>query len=222
MPFFVALVFLLYSNLIVSLNSFRQGKLCWLGVSHFAASNFGTAGVLLGFGILDVMRVGISPSSTNLVPLCFFLFGAVSLAIFSLYLYRIVIVARVQKEVAKIRLGAVVWSVMASVYIVFTVCDHWWFFRDPQHSGVAAIEFLGADDVDCRGMALVKLEGPRAVYRCPETIAWGGMFRQWPFVPWPSYREGESKKLADGILQVQQEAERKKGEEPSGAGARKK
>jgi hypothetical protein len=70
------------------------------------------------------------------------------------------------------------------------VVDHWIFFRDRDHSGVADPGYFGGASV-CQTSVLVRLEGNRAVYRCPNLIAFGRDY-QTPFVPWPSYRQAEA------------------------------
>lgn len=91
-------------------------------------------------------------------------------------------------------------SIASGLFVMFTVVDHWRFFdAEGDRAGVANAALIGADDVQCPGgMVLMRIEANDAVYRCPESIVWGGYSAK-PFAPWPSYSEGRSVQLKDKL-----------------------
>ena len=61
---------------------------------------------------------------------------------------------------------------------------------------------FSGEQMDCSGnMLIVRMDDQTAVYRCPKSIRLGRDYAQ-PFVPWPSYTEGESKTLKGRIDKV--------------------
>ncbi|MBA9983283.1 hypothetical protein D7S55_18175 [Ralstonia pickettii] len=93
------------------------------------------------------------------------------------------------------------WAVLAAIYMCATPIDHLIFFRNPASSGVMDVSFSG-EQMDCSGnMLIVRMDDQTAVYRCPKSIRLGRDYAQ-PFVPWPSYTEGESKTLKGRIDKV--------------------
>lgn len=98
------------------------------------------------------------------------------------------------------RFGVALWGGIGCLYVVGTTIDHWMFFADPERTAVVyAIEEMQISDVQCTRPLLVRLEGQRAVYRCPNLVMLGGMYAVDPFVPWPSYAEGESTQIVGAM-----------------------
>lgn len=85
--------------------------------------------------------------------------------------------------------GVSAFALMASVYLLFTAVDHWWFLRGTD-AGVAAPQALGATDVDCP-LALFRVTEQDAQYRCPTSVMFNKHYTK-PFLPWPLYTSGHS------------------------------
>lgn len=110
--------------------------------------------------------------------------------------------------------GQVTLLVGAAVVGIGSSVSHLSFFSSSS-AGIANIGFLReiADIQDmnnCRSdIALVKFKdsGPLE-YRCPTAIAFGGGFSSEPFVPWPSYVNGESQQLGEALRKVTESAEK--------------
>jgi hypothetical protein len=104
-------------------------------------------------------------------------------------------------------------AVMAGMLLSFIAIDHLWFFRDNDQSGIVnavLLKQLGyPTDVDCNRFVLVSnIRAESATYRCPNSVAIGGAFVSDPFVPWPSYTEGESTSLGPAMQAVEASAKR--------------
>ena len=204
MPFLAATTFLLYAHMIATFRAVlnRNGTQRWTGALLWVAATLGAFAVFMGFGI-EVMFTGAERTGTNYSVPMFFVFGLLSVLAFGKKL----VVARSQAaEGAAFRVGMIVWALLGGLYLTGATIDHWVFFRDRENSGIADARALGGDDVPCEGYALVRVEGEKASYRCPTSIAWGGIMSEWPFAPWPSYQAGESVKLKHGIESMHRKA----------------
>jgi hypothetical protein len=100
---------------------------------------------------------------------------------------------------------------LCGLYILFAVADQWTFLREDENSGMVNWTFFQEEaqvaDMHCNSDVLL-VKGTRtetALYRCPTSFALG-RFATIPFVPWPSYTEGESKQLAAAIQKLHNEA----------------
>lgn len=153
------------------------------------------------FGFLDSLAVSVL--QTNVCVPLFFVFGIGSAIIFGIKLVQIFRSRSV--NVPSWRYGFSIWAVAAGIYIAGTAVDHWIFFHDGEHSGIAAADLLGVKDIKCDSMVLVRTTSQTAFYRCPMSWAWG-TYSDNPFVPWPSYKEGESVDLKVRLESLQRDA----------------
>ena len=205
MPFLAISCFLMYANLIAAIRGLlRGGKARWLGQVHLFACGVASVAFLLGIEFLPPAAGGIDSGAYNWAPVAYLLFGCISLILFG---FKLVLAARAQKGAigGGLRFGMTTWAVLAAIYMCATPIDHLIFFRNPANSGVMDVTFSG-EHLDCNGdMLIVRMEHQAAVYRCPKSIRLGRDYAQ-PFVPWPSYTEGESKTLKASIDRVLLEA----------------
>ncbi|MCD5327977.1 hypothetical protein ACFFU8_08905 [Chromobacterium piscinae] len=206
MPFLFLVLFAMYAHMITVLRAIQSStKVRLLGLVHLFSSLIAAYAVLFGFGLFDDPKRGISLTSTNWSVPLFFAFGVLTLALFGYKIFSTIRTMKAEQYSGGVRFGLLIWVTMAGLYITGTVFDHWWFFRDPQHAGVAAVKAMGVTDVPCDGFVLVRIDKHTAYYRCPE-IVFGSAMRSWPFSPWPSYQAGESTKLKYAIEQLQEDA----------------
>lgn len=163
----------------------------------------GIAGMFAGltiFGFVD-SAVDLAFRTNVCVPL-FFIFGIGSAIVFGIKLFQIFKSQSVDSP--SWRYGLAIWAVAAGLYISGAAVDHWIFFRDGEHSGIAAADLLGVKDIKCESMILVRTTSQTAIYRCPKSWAWG-TYSDHPFVPWPSYQEGESADLKNRLEALQRD-----------------
>jgi hypothetical protein len=99
--------------------------------------------------------------------------------------------------------GFRLWAVMGGLYLVGAVGDHWLYYLqgNPAETGLVNASAIGAPDVSCDQFILVTITKKTAKYRCPVLLL-GGELIDRPFVPWPGYREGESKTLKSRIEEL--------------------
>jgi|UniRef100_C6BPQ4 hypothetical protein len=205
MPFLAISCFLMYANLIAAIRGLlRSEKAHWLAHVHMLACMVASVAFLLGIELLPHAGGGINGDAYNWAPVAYLLFGAISLILFGAKLVRAVR-DRTGASAGGLRFGMTTWAVLAAVYMCATPIDHFLFFRSAADSGVMDVSFSG-EQMDCSGdMILVRMGHETAVYRCPKSIRLGRDYAQ-PFVPWPSYTEGESKTLKAAIDKVLLEA----------------
>lgn len=84
----------------------------------------------------------------------------------------------------------------ASLLLIPAFADFALFYSDPSKTGVANARLLGAADVSCEGLVLVRFTEHDAIYRCPVGFVWGE-YSRFPFAP--QYEEGRSAQLKDNI-----------------------
>lgn len=201
MPFLAISCFLMYANLIAAIRGLlRGGKAYWLGQIHLLACGVASVAFLLGIELFPTAVGGINGDAYNWAPIAYLLFGAISLILFSA---KLVMAARDQsgESAGGLRFGMTTWAVVAAIYVCATPIDHLIFFRDAAKSGVMDVSFSG-EQMDCSGgMLIVRMDHETAEYRCPKSIRLGRDYAQ-PFIPWPSYTEGESKTLKARIDKV--------------------
>jgi hypothetical protein len=195
MQFLAAVTFLLYVNLIASVRALKRGQTKW-GASHFAVAMIGSWGGLLGFGILNGLTKNTTINQHNWCVLLFFIVGGGTAILFGIKLFYIF--KNKVSSTPSWRYGVSIWAVVAGLYVSGAVVDHWVFFSDEEHAGIAAADLLGAKDVQCSSMVFVRITPQTAVYRCPKTFVLG-QYTGKPFAPWPSYEEGESVTLKNRI-----------------------
>lgn len=95
--------------------------------------------------------------------------------------------------------GAWILGALAASYLAFTAADHLVFYRDGERSGTIAPQLAQHADVRCdAAMVLVRLDPARADWRCPVNMVYGAGTLD-PFAPWPHYRDGSSRKLAETV-----------------------
>jgi hypothetical protein len=190
MVFLPVFLFAAYANLILAVRGLvAKGRAALIAQAHFAVCMVGSLGVLLGFELVPDPRKGIAGDASNYCVLAFFAFGVLTVVLFG---GRLVVLARdpATRKGAVVRFGMAIWAVLAGLYICGVAADHWLFFRDYDQSGTADPAYLGSG-VQCRTAVLVRLDGDKAVYRCPTSIELGPDYAR-PFVPWPSYSGGEA------------------------------
>ena len=110
--------------------------------------------------------------------------------------------------------GVNVTGLLMSAYMAFVAVDQMMFFTG-EDSGMlnwGAMQELSdveVKDVKCaHGVIVVRaVETGTATYRCPATVVIGPYSAR-PFIPWPSYTEGESQQLATAIQALHKSAEK--------------
>jgi hypothetical protein len=204
MPFLFVLAFVLYLNLYAAFRLVIAGTPGRPAILlHLAACGAGAAGFLMGAELIPAPSKGIAANATNYCVYPFFACGLISLLIFSVYLVR---QARATTKLASsLRFGMALWGVLCGVYLCATVIDHWWFFRDPAQSGTMDAS-ISNGAVTCQVPLLAHRTMTTMEYRCPQTVRLGRDYSE-PFVPWPSYKSGDSvalkvaldKAMAEGV-----------------------
>ncbi len=110
--------------------------------------------------------------------------------------------------------GVNVTGLLMSAYMAFVAVDQMMFFTG-EDSGMlnwGAMQELSdveVKDVKCaHGVIVVRaVETGTATYRCPATVVIGPYSAR-PFIPWPSYTEGDSQQLAAAIKALHKSAEK--------------
>jgi hypothetical protein len=199
MTFLLVVTFLLGVHLVARLRAHRRP----VGLLHWVVGAAGATAVLLGLGLLDGAERVVHPRDINWSVPLFAVFGAGTAAIFAWKLWTL---RRQDLGPYAWRAGLSAWALLAGLYLVVAIADHLWFMRGEQ-SGIAHAAALGATDVECPGMVLVRWDAATAAYRCPADLVWGHPLGQ-PFVPWPTYVEGTSDLLRDRIEVTFREARR--------------
>lgn len=105
-------------------------------------------------------------------------------------------------------------GVLMSAYMAFVAVDQMMFFTG-QDSGMLnwgamrEVSDVEVKDVSCaHGVLVVRaVDTGTAIYRCPAAVVIGP-FSARPFIPWPSYTEGESQQLAAAIKALHKSAEK--------------
>jgi hypothetical protein len=199
MTFLLVVTFLLGIHLAAVLRAHRRP----VGLLHWVIGAAGAAAVVGGLGLPDGAERAVRPGDINWSVPLFAAFGAGTAAIFAWKLWAL---RRQDLGPYAWRAGLSAWALLAGLYLVVAIADHLWFTRGEQ-SGIAHAAALGATDVDCPGMVLVRWDETTAVYRCPVDLTWGHPLGQ-PFVPWPTYVEGASDLLRERIEATFREARR--------------
>ena len=108
--------------------------------------------------------------------------------------------------------GVNVMGALMSAYMAFVAVDQILFFtgEDSGMLGWGAVRELSdvqVKDVSCTHAVMVVrgVESGTATYRCPVAVVIGPYSAR-PFIPWPSYTEGESQQLAAAIQALHQTA----------------
>lgn len=216
-------IFVLYAFLILamclSFRSFRRyarGELNANRTLHAVATAMFPA-LLLGLPLaIEVMRsmrfqsgVGIAVDSPVSFPWLTLLGAGCGLAFFGLRAWR-------QRTVHPTfgAVGVNVIGLLMSAYMLFVAVDQILFFtgEDSGMLGWGAVRELSdveIKDVDCANAVMVVrgLESGTATYRCPTAVVIGPYSAR-PFIPWPSYTEGESQQLAAAIKALHKSAEK--------------
>ncbi len=201
MLFLAAVTFLLYAT---GIASYREKDNFFLRGAYYLTGLFG------GFAVLTGMEFHLNPEKGipgDAINYSVYLFGALgfgSVALFSSKLARI-LRSKAEREGPSWRYGISLWAICVGLYLCFTVVDHMWFFRDPSNSGIASASAMGAEEIKCESMVLVRFTDKTAVYRCPRNFVWGKSTDR-PFVPWPAYAEGDSDVLKKGYDDMQRNA----------------
>lgn len=200
MVFIPVFLFAAYANLILAVRGLlAQGRAAVVAQAHFIVCMVGALGLLLGFELVPDPRKGIAGDAYNWSVVAFFVFGLLTVLMFGARLVGLARDRSAHRGVA-LRFGLAIWAVIAGLYICGTVADHWLFFRHPEQAGVVDPSFVGPS-VKCETAVLVRLDGDKAIYRCPHSGEFGRDYSE-PFLPWPSFTQGE----ADG-RQLKRESE---------------
>jgi hypothetical protein len=190
MVFLAVFLFAAYANLILAIRGLvAKGRAALIAQAHFLCCLTGALGLLLGFELVPDPRKGIAGDAYNWSPVPFFGFGLLTVLLFG---GRLILLTR-ERSVRNgpgLRVGMAIWAVAAGLYICGTVADHWMFFHHPDQAGVVAPSLVGPN-VKCHTAVLVRLDGGTAVYRCPKLVVFGSDYSR-PFVPWPSFTQGEA------------------------------
>lgn len=204
MPFLAITAFLMYANIFAAIRQLgKPGKGPLIGGANMLTCLAASIAFLGGTELIQFnLFGGIGGAAYNWTPLAYFVVGLLSLILFGI---KFVSAARAGQSGGNLRFGLSLWAVFAALYVCGTAIDHWIFFRDVNRSGSMDVGFTG-EQMTCSGdQILVRLEANTAVYRCPKSIRLGRDYAQ-PFVPWPSYVQGESAKLKANVDAVQKAA----------------
>ena len=190
MVFLPAFLIAAYANLIPAVRGLAlRGRPGLIAQVHFICCLTGALGLLLGFELVPVPRKGISGDAHNWSVLAFFAFGALTILLFSARLRSVARATNTTDPLA-LRFGVMLLAVLSGLYLCGTTIDHCLFFRHPATSGVAEPAAIGAR-VKCSTDVLVRFADGRATFRCPTLLIFGRDYSH-PFVPWPSYTQGET------------------------------
>lgn len=203
MVFLIVVSALLMLNIVAAITLAHEGKK-FAAFFHYIAVLAGTLAGLLGVGLLNQGHA-VQVGAVNWSVHAYLAFALISGVAFTA-LGRQNWMASKQAAVSGWKVGLVVWGVAGSLYIVGTVVDHWWFFRDTSIAGVANAKLLGVEDVKCDGMVLVRMVPDAAEFRCPELLIYGP-WSATPFLPWPTYESGVSSTLTAAIKATEANAE---------------
>lgn len=197
--FLLALNVLTYGLIVAFASSYRRGLDWRVHILQAAALAGLTGGVLAGF-----LPSGRPAAFNWAVPL--FAAGAmIAVSAAALAIRRALILQPGRRAFALTLNGGLV---VAALYIVGACVDHWRFVAGRGEMGIAAAQLLGADDVQCDNIVLIRMQQDFVEYRCPTSVVWGGTFVHWPFMPWPDYTTGRSVALKQAIERTMDEAER--------------
>ncbi len=148
-----------------------------------------------------VVKISGHPGQPNYSVYMLLVFSLLTLFIFGYAILKSV------KETSKLftwRNGDRLLFIGLSLYIVFTVADHFWFFaQNSDESGSANFSAIKAEEVECSTYGILRVDGDEMVYRCPQGLMYG-VFSNKPFIPWPGYFEARSrnlKRVYDEILE---------------------
>lgn len=160
---------------------------------HFAFWAGGIFALTFVYTIFSVNRW--SPNDINWTPIGFLTGGLLGVPVFGYLTWR---TATVTPKLGRQTLahGVVIFALVSFAYIGFTAVDHFLFWREKQ-SGIAHSVMYSKADIPCDAVyIIVRQDGDTYRYRCPHNIILGPIFGE-PFVPWPTYSEGESKRLKE-------------------------
>lgn len=106
--------------------------------------------------------------------------------------------------------GGSIVGLAVSTYFIAIALDQVWFFRYSPDAGTLNLELLKTEgevrDLQCDAPQIVvrEMKADYATYRCPMNIMIGE-FTSTPFIPWPSYKEGQSRDLARALRKIESE-----------------
>lgn len=168
-----------------------EGALMWLGM---------VSGTLAFLSLLDLLAAEtVAGDAINYSPWLVLVCGISCLAGFGLRLVRVgqgLRGSRSTSVLLSLSFGAMCVAVLGSAYLAVTAADHEWFFRGG-NSGTADVGGMGIGEVDCVRV-LFRLRDEDALYRCPTSGVFNARYAE-PFVPWPLYTTGRSRRLKEGI-----------------------
>lgn len=208
MLFLLWLETLLVVALVILINAARQSTIMRRHLLLLSGWVSGVAALASSFGLFDGPTV--RGDATNYTPFLVLVCGLLFAAWFGMQAFSLSRSLRTSNQTRiNVPFGLALLSLIGSMYLLFTATDHWWFFRTTD-AGVANLIGLDVHEVKC-DMVLVRLEEYRAVYRCPRSAVFNASYSA-PFVPWPHYDEGVSRRLKgklDEILQTAQDGARR-------------
>ena len=207
MLFLLTLETLLVVALLILINAARQSTITHRHLLLLLGWGAGVVALASSFGLFDGPTV--RGDATNHTPSLVLVCGLLSAAWFGMQAWSLGRSLRTSNQTRiNVPFGIALLSLVGSMYLLFTAADHWWFFRTTD-AGVANLSGLDVHEVKC-DMALVRLEEHRAVYRCPQSVVFNASHSA-PFVPWPHYDAGVSRRLKvklDEILQAADDGDR--------------
>jgi hypothetical protein len=190
MVFLPAFLIAAYANLIPAVRGLSlRGHPGLIAQAHFICCLTGALGLLLGFELVPGPNKGISDDTHNWSVAAFFAFGALTTVLFSARL-RSVARDKHTTDPLALRFGVMLLAVLSGLYLCGTTIDHYLFFREPATSGVAQSATVGPN-VKCNTNVIVRFTDGRATFRCPTLLVFGRDYSH-PFIPWPSYTQGET------------------------------
>ena len=217
MVYILALYAFLILAMSLSFRAFRRYARGELDARHAlrAVSLAMLPAMLLGLPlVLEVIRtaqfqsgIGITPDPPVSYPWLTFMGAACGLAFFGVRAWR-----QRAGQPTFAAVGVNVIGLLMSAYMAFVAVDQILFFtgEDSGMLGWGAVRELSdveVKDVDCTNAVMVVrgVDSGTATYRCPAALVIGPYSAR-PFIPWPSYTEGESQQLATAIKALHQSA----------------
>ncbi|MFL6618037.1 MAG: hypothetical protein ACJ8MH_05520 [Povalibacter sp.] len=161
------------------------------------------ASALFAFAILDerwIVRIN-AMHVLNWAPVSVALFSGLFLALSVARIRTLARSLQFSRATFNAPLGAWLVSLCLSIYLMFTVIDHWWFFKDSRHSTMGYPHELGVSNVSCADLAIIQFGATSAKYRCATSVVIDAGSGH-PFMPWPYYSAGESRELQARIDEI--------------------
>lgn len=212
MPYSYALLFLLYSCVFSAIRAIHSkqseagnDKAKYAAALLVPLSTLIATPMLMQFVNGYLMATG-KPVSIDQDIRWQLILSAIGCLIAVAYFARDLVLMRRAKQDGFWRIGRNALSILSAAFMLFTIADHFVFFKNREDAGtldVESIRMFDPDfkDVKCeRGNVIVAdIKEVNVRYRCPRSFVFGGVVTATPFVPWPSYEEGRSEHLGKAV-----------------------